>query len=83
MYPSIIATKENHTGYMFPKIRVCHNSMHSKRKLNQFYPNVTDDLIMQIYGLDIQMNDGENVSFNKDKKFGSFIPNGLGCKIKI
>ena len=34
LYPSIIATKENHTGYMFPKIRVCHNSMHSKRKVD-------------------------------------------------
>ena len=63
---------------MFPKIRVCHNSMHSKRKVsklfviivkyisiyevNQYYPDVTDDLIMRLYGLDIQLNDGEYVS---------------------
>ena len=39
-------------------------------QVNQFYPDVTDDLIMRLYGLDIQLNDGEYVSYHNEKNFG-------------
>ena len=39
----------------FPKIRVCHNSMHSKTLLEKRYPHINSTMIHNLYGL--EMND--------------------------
>jgi len=52
-YPSMIIQKENDDDYLFPKIRVCSNSMHSRKKIERFFPGFDPRNVSKLYGLDV------------------------------
>ena len=67
-YPAFIAQRSEERGYLFPKIRICSNSMHSRwvaflktwnsksfrLKLKKFYPEVNITMIQKLYGLNLK-----------------------------
>ena len=49
-YVKKISVKNFLPGTTFPKLTICSKSMHSKQKLRQYYPNVTDQDLRHFYG---------------------------------
>ena len=50
-YDSIVIQRHTEQNFKyFPKLVICPNSMHSKAKVNQEYPMLTETILQTIYG---------------------------------
>ena len=50
-YPAFISQKSEKKGYVFPKIRICSNSMHSRKKMDHYFPGMNLSTIQTLYGI--------------------------------
>ena len=62
-FSSILTQREIYLGYpgsnfyTFPKITICSYQMHSRYKINEFYPNVNMTVLKGIYGMRTRLSD--------------------------
>ena len=49
---------ENNGNVTFPNIMICADSIHSRSKMKSRYPNITDEMIERLYGLNVPAGTG-------------------------
>ena len=45
------------SGKNFPKLVLCSDSMHSKNKIQQYYPSINETLLENLYGFNLKSQD--------------------------
>ena len=70
------------SGKNFPKLVLCSDSMHSKNKIQQYYPSINETLLENLYGFNLKSQDEDywamkllNPRYKVSFSLVKFVPN--------